>query len=288
MYQKQLLQLVGALAIGLIMLTNSLYIVRPGEQVIVFQFREKKRVVQAPGLYTKVPFLQETMYFDKRVLPLEPAGQLVLLDEQKMLEVDAFGRWRIANPFLFFQSLRDENNATIRLNSLLNTAVRNVLGTYKVTDLLSEKREEIMTRIKDEMNSSSKRFGVEIVNVRIRRTDLPAETVQNVYDRMRSQRQREAAALRAEGQKIANETRAKAEAERTILLSVAERDAQKLYGEGDKESLRIMTDANSRDPQFFSFYRGLASYRTALNPANTTYVLSPDSEFFKVFRQGNK
>jgi len=267
----------------LLLLTNSLFVVNPAEQAIVFQFRESKRVIQKEGLYAKIPFFQDVTYFERRVLPLEPQGQRVTLSDQKILDVDGFARWRIKEPLVFMQSLRDERNATERLGGFLNSSLRNVLGNYQVADLLSEKRDTIMARIKDEMNTNVARYGVEVVDVRIRRTDLPPETVQNVYNRMRSERQKEAATLRAEGEMKALETRAKADADKTRKISEAQRDSQKLRGEGDQTAIRIMAEAMNKDPQFYSFYRTLEAYRTALKPEGTSYVLSPESAFFKLF-----
>jgi modulator of FtsH protease HflC len=267
----------------LLALTNTFFVVNPAEQAIVFQFRESKRVIQKEGLYAKIPIFQDVTYFERRVLPLEPQGQRVTLSDQKILDVDGFARWRIKDPLTFMQSLRDETQATERLGGFLNSSLRNVLGNYQVVDLLSEKRDEIMNRVKEEMNANVTRYGVEVVDVRIRRTDLPQETVQNVYNRMRSERQKEAATLRAEGDMKAVEIRSKADADRTRKISEAQRDAQKLRGEGDKIAIQVMADAMNKDPQFYSYYRTLEAYRTALKSDNTSYLLSPDSKFFDVF-----
>lgn len=283
---KQILVPIVALAMFLVVVSNTLFVVNPAEQAIVFQFRESKRVIKAEGLYVKIPFLQDVTYFDRRVLPLEPPGQRVTMAEQKILDVDGFARWRINDPFVFMQSLRDERNATERLGGFLNSSLRNVLGNYRVVDLLSGKRDEIMAKIKQEMNANVTRHGVEVVDVRIRQTDLPPETVQNVYNRMRSERQKEAATLRAEGEMKSLEIRAKADGDRTRKLSGAERDSQKLRGEGDQDAIKIMADAMNRDPQFYSFYRSLEAYRNGLNSGNTTYILAPSSEFFKFFNHG--
>jgi membrane protease subunit HflC len=190
---RQIIIPITLMASLLLLLTNTLFVVNPAEQAIIFQFRESKRVILKEGLYAKIPFFQDVTYFERRVLPLEPQGQRVTLSDQKILEVDGFARWRIKDPLIFMQSLRDERNATERLGGFLNSALRNVLGNHQVADLLSDKRDLIMTHIKDEMNASVARYGVEVVDVRIRRTDLPQETVQNVYSRMRSERQKEAA-----------------------------------------------------------------------------------------------
>ncbi len=280
---KQIWLPIALLAVILTMLSNTLFVVNPQEQAIVFQFRESKRVIQQEGLYAKVPFFQDVVYFDRRVLPLEPPGQRATLAEQKILDVDGFARWRIKDPLVFMQSLGDESKATNRLGGFLNSSLRNVLGNYRVADLLSEKRDEIMAKIRGEMNTNVALYGVEIVDVRIRRTDLPLETVQNVYNRMRSERQREAATLRAEGEMRALEITSKADGDRTRKISEAQRDAQKIRGEGDMSAIKVMADAMNRDPQFYSFYRSLEAYRTALKPDNTTYLLTQDSAFFKHF-----
>jgi membrane protease subunit HflC len=271
------------LAVILITISNTLFIVNPQEQAIVFQFGESKRVIKEEGLYAKIPLFQNVVYYDRRVLPLEPPGQRATLAEQKILDVDGFARWRIKEPLLFMQSLGDESKATSRLGGFLNSSLRNVLGNYRVADLLSEKRDEIMAKIKEEMNANVTRYGVEIVDVRIRRTDLPPETVQNVYNRMRSERQKEAATLRAEGEMKALEISSKADGDRTRKISEAQRDSQKVRGEGDLTAIKLMADAMNKDPQFYSFYRSLEAYRNALKSDNTTYFLAPDSAFFKYF-----
>ncbi|MEJ0063515.1 MAG: protease modulator HflC [Alphaproteobacteria bacterium] len=283
---KQILLPIIVLAALVLVMGNSLFVVNPAEQAIVFQFRENVRVIQKEGLYAKIPFIQDVTYFERRVLPLEPPGQRVTLADQKILDVDGFARWRIKDPFTFLQGLRDERVATERLGGFLNSSLRNVLGNYKVSDLLSETRDTIMAKIKQEMNVNVSRYGVEVVDVRIRHTDLPLETVHNVYNRMRSERQKEAATLRAEGEMKSLEIRAKADGDRTRTLSQSQREAQKLRGDGDKEAIKIMGDAMGKDPQFYSFYRTLEAYRTALKTENTSYVLAPDGEFFKLFGQG--
>lgn len=269
-----------------VLVTNTFFVLDPSEQAIVFQFRQKQRVIQAPGLYAKVPFLQDVSVMDKRVLPLELPTQTVTMSEQKLLSVDAFARWRIKDPLKFFESLRDETNAKDRLGSILNASMRNTLGTWRISDLLSDKRAEIIFAVQTEVNKAAESYGVEIVSVRIRRADLPDATVRNVYSRMQSERQREAAALRAEGERLANETRAKAEAERTRILSEAERDAQRLRGEGDKEALRLISEATAKDPRFYAFYRQLEAYRTAMTSDKTVYLLTPDQSFLSTLHDG--
>ncbi len=271
-----------------LVLFSTLFVVNPAEQAIVFQFRESRRVIQDAGLYAKIPFLQDVVYFERRVLPLEPQAQRVTMADQKILDIDGFARWRINKPLIFTQSLRNEDQAMERLGGFLNSSIRNIMGNYIVGDLLSDKRHEVMSRIKEEMNSNVSRYGVEVVDVRIRRTDLPTETLQNVYNRMRSERQKEAATLRAEGEMKSLEIRSKAEGERTRKISEAQRDSQKLRGEGDKLAIQVMADAMNKDPQFYNFYRTLEAYRTALKPDSTSYMLAPDSPFFKTFHEAGQ
>ncbi|NBX72968.1 MAG: protease modulator HflC [Alphaproteobacteria bacterium] len=279
--------LLGAATLLLIgILSSTIFVVSPIEQAIVFQFRETVRVVNTPGIHFKVPVIQEVMRFEKRVLPLEVPERLITLADQKPLSVDAFARWRIVDPLRFFQSLRDERVAENRLSSIMNDSVQSVLRRYVLTDLLSEKRVEIMEKIQTELNKNTERLGVTVLDVRLRRADLPSNVLPNVFERMRSDRKLQATGLRSEGQMQANEIRAKAESEAKIIISKTEAEAAKLRGEGDKESLRLLAEVTGRDPQFFSFYRTLQAYRETLKNDNTTYVLSPNSTFFDVLKSG--
>jgi membrane protease subunit HflC len=280
---NRLILWIGLGLLAIFVITDCYYVVSQTEQAILLQFRQVVRITEKPGLHFKLPFIQDVAFFEKRVLAVDAPSQEIMLAEQKPLEVDAFARYRIVNPLLFFQRLRDERIATDRLSSLLNASLRSVLGTIKTATLLSPERVAVMGKIKDQLNSEAKDYGIEIVDVRIRRTDLPQKTSDAVFARMRSQREQEAAQLRATGQQEALQTTSEADRQAVVILAEAQGTSEKLKGEGDQKALEIMAEATGKDPQFFAFWRSLSAYREALKPDNTTYLLSPDSEFFKYF-----
>lgn len=261
----------------------SVFTVNEAQQALVLQFGEPRRVVREPGLKFKVPFIQEVRILDRRVLDLDPPVEQVILADQKRLDVDAFARYRIHDPLRFYQTAGTEAVAETRMNATVNSALRRVLGNVTVLAVLSEERTKIMTDIKNQVNTEAQRFGIEIVDVRIRRADLPQETSQSIFARMRSEREREASEARAQGQEQAQQIRARAERERTVMVAEAQRDAQILRGEGDNTALKLIAEVTSKDPEFYGFYRSLEAYRKALNKDDTTMVLSPNSEFFRYF-----
>lgn len=271
----------------LIMSTSSWFVVMQTQQAIVFQFRDVVRVIDKPGLHFKIPFIQTVSFFEKRVLAVDAPSQEIMLEEQKPLEVDAFARYRITNPLLFFQRLRDERIAKDRLGSLLNASLRSVFGTIKMAAVLSPERDNVMIKIRDQLNEQVKDLGIEIVDVRIRRSDLPQKTSAAVFARMNSQRAQEAAQIRATGRQEALQITSEADKEATVILAEALGEAEKLKGEGDRKALEVIAEATSREPQFFAFWRSLIAYREALKSDNTTFVLSPDSEFFKYLGAGS-
>ena len=268
---------IGLLAFG------ALFTVDQRAQAIVLQFGEPKRVIRDPGLNVKVPFVQNVLYYDKRVLDLDPPPEEVILSDQKRIDVDAFARYRIIDPLRFFQSVQDETRLRDRFGKTMNSAVRAQLGLHPLSDLLSPKRDDIMQQIQEQLRGPAKTFGIEVVDLRIGRTDLPEDISKNVYDRMRSEREREANLLRAEGEEIKQQVTANADRQKTVILAEAERNAQVLRGEGDGERNRILGEAYGRDPEFFAFYRSMNAYRQALGAEDTTMVLSPDSDFFRFF-----
>lgn len=284
MTPKNILTIILAV-IGFATLTDSVYIVNQQQQAVVLQFRNAVRIIREPGLNFKIPYFQNVSFFDKRVLPLEAPEQEAILADQKRIVVDAFARYRITEPLKFFQRLTNERNAADQLSILVNSSMRQILGTLTMKDMLSEKRAKIMVDIRDEMNTKAKDadYGIEIVDVRIRRADLPDETSQAIFARMRSERQREAAEFRAKGQEQLQEIKAKAEREKTVLLAEAKRQSETTRGEGDKEALRIVAQSTGKDPQFYSFFRSLQAYRETLANKDTALVLSPESEFFHYF-----
>lgn len=268
--------------IGLV-LTDSLYTVNQNEQALVLQFGEVVKIESEPGLKFKLPVVQNVQFYEKRVLDVDPPVEQVILSDQRRLDVGSYARYRIADPLLFFQSVRNETIAGTRINSFVNNALRNVLGNYNQLDVLSEQRGPIMRSIRDSVEANAKPLGIEIVDVRIVRADVPEGTVQSVYDRMKSEREREAAQYRAQGQEYSLQIKSRADRDVTVLLADAERKAQELRGQGDAEAIKVQAQAYGADPQFFSFYRSLEAYRNALGATGTTLVLSPKGDFFKYF-----
>lgn len=270
---------------GYLFVSDSIFVVNQQQQALVLQFRDVVRTIHDPGLNFKIPFFQTIAYFDKRVLPLEAPEQEAILADQKRLVVDAFARYRITDPLKFFQRLNNERVANDQLGILVNSSMRQILGTLSMTDVLSEQRAKIMVAIRDEMNEKAKSadYGVEIVDVRIRSANLPDETSQAIFARMISERKREAAEFRAKGQELSQEIKAKAEREKTVLLAEAQRKAESRRGEGDQEALRIVAQATGKDAQFYNFYRSLQAYRETMANKDTSIILSPDSDFFRYF-----
>lgn len=276
--------------IGLILVaifgSASLFTVNEAQQGLVLMFGEPRRQIVTPGLKVKIPFFESVVILDKRVLDLDPPVEQVILADQKRLDVDAFARYRIHDPLRFYQTVGNENGAEVRLNAVVNSALRRVLGSVTLLAVLSEERGRVMSDIRDQVNGEAKRFGIEIVDVRIRRADLPEETSQSIFARMRSEREREAAEARAQGSEQAQQIRARAERERTVLLAEAQRDSQIQRGDGDREAMGTVAEATREDPQFYTFYRSLEAYRKAFTKDDTTMVLSPKSKFFQFFSQG--
>lgn len=276
----------GVIVIAILVLASaSLFTVNETQQALVLQFGAIQKQIREPGLKVKIPFVQNVVILDKRVLDLDPPEEKIILSDQKRLNVDAYARYRIHDPERFYQSLGSEFQAEQRLATVVNSALRRVLGSVTVLDVLSVKRDRIMTDIKEQVNQEAKGFGIEIVDVRIRRADLPEETSQSIFNRMRSERVREAAEQRAQGEELAQQIRAGAERERTVLLAEAQRDAQIERGKGDQAALKTINEATGKDPEFYSFYRSLQAYKETLRPSDTTLVLSPDSDFLRYFQR---
>lgn len=272
-----------AAAATVILASASLFTVNQTQQALVLQFGEWKRTIQEPGLHAKIPFVQNVVFLDARVLDVDPPVEQVILADQKRLEVDAFARYRITQPLQFYQSVGNEMVAEQRLAATVNSALRRVLGNATLLNVLSKERVKVMTDIKTQVNQEAARFGVEIVDVRIRRADLPDATSQAVYERMRSEREREAKEARAQGSEQAQQIRSRAERERTVILAEAQRDSQVLRGEGDNQAIRILAESAGKSPDFYAFYRSLDAYKAAMKGDNTQMVLSPDSDFFRYF-----
>ncbi|MBJ7417692.1 MAG: protease modulator HflC [Niveispirillum sp.] len=272
-----------AAAATAILASASLFTVNQTQQALVLQLGEWKRTIQEPGLHAKIPFVQNVVLLDARVLDVDPPVEQVILADQKRLEVDAFARYRITDPLKFYTSVGNENVAEQRLAATVNSSLRRVLGNSTLLAVLSKERGKVMTDIKAQVNQEAAQFGVEIVDVRIRRADLPEATSQAVYERMRSEREREAREARAQGNEQAQQIRSRAERERTVILAEAQRDSQVLRGEGDNQAIRILAESANKNPDFYGFYRSLDAYKAAMKGDNTQMVLSPDSEFFRYF-----
>ena len=275
---------VAFLIVGL----SATYIVYQSEQAIVLQFVEPIRVVREPGLKFKVPFVQNVVFYDARLLNLDPPAQEVVLNDKKRLDVDSFTRYKIIDPLKFYQTVRTENQARSKLAEIVNSSLRKVLGRITLTELLSEQRTQIMNDISSTVKKDAEAIGVSVADVRIRRADLPREVMQAINDRMKTERQRDAKEFRAKGQQEAQNIRAKADKEATIIIAEAEKNAQITRGEGDKEAVELWNKTVGQDVEFYDFYRSLDAYRKSLSDNATSLVLSPDSDFFKYFNQGMK
>ncbi len=278
--------LVGA-AVLLVLASQSLYIVQQPEQAIVLQFGNPVRLIQEPGLKIKMPFIQNVVFYDRRLLNLEPPAQEVVLKDKKRLDVDTFSRYRIVEPLTFYKTVRNEYQAQNRLQEIVNSSARNVLATFTLKELLSEKRTEIMKQISDAVKADAAQLGVEVADVRIRRADLPVQVSQAINDRMKTERIREAKGYRADGEKTAQEIRATADKQATITVATAEKEAQQIKGEGDKKATEIWNKATGVDPEFYAFYRSLEAYRNSFDE-ETSLVLAPEGEFFSYFGKSLK
>lgn len=272
----------GVLLLGLY---SSLFTVNQTQQALVLQFGEPKRIIQEPGLAFKIPFIQDAVYYESRVLSLIPQdAEEIILADQKRLQVDAYARYRIEDPLLFFQTVRNEFGARARLESIIDSSVRRVLGKETLASILTGEREGINGSIRDEVNQSVKSLGIEIIDVRLRRADYPQATSQNIFNRMKSEREREAKEFRATGEEEAQKIRADAEKTRTVIVAEAKREAQEVRGQGDSEAIRIYAESFGRDPEFFAFYRSMEAYRKSIGESGTSMVLSPNSSFFRYFK----
>jgi membrane protease subunit HflC len=275
----------GLILVAIILVLASTFKVKEAQQGILLQFGDPRIVVKDPGLNFKTPFVQNVEYFDKRILEFDARSEEVILGDQKRLVVDAFLRYKIVDPLRFFQSVGSEDVANNRLSAILSSSIRQVLGKVPLVTVLSGERATLMRDIRTIVNGQALGFGVDVVDVRIRRADLPEENSQAIFRRMQTEREREAKEFRAQGEQEAQIIRARAERERTVLLAEAKRDAEITRGEGDGEAARIFADAFKRDPEFFAFFRSLQAYREALRQGDTTMVLSPESEFFRYFNE---
>jgi len=271
------------LFLAVIVAYSSIFTVSQTEQALVVRLGRPVDVVSEPGLNFKAPFIDTVISIDKRILDLENPSQEVIASDQKRLVVDAFARYRIKNPLRFYQSIGSIQAANIQLTTLLNAALRRVLGEVSFITVVRDEREGLMTRIRDQLDREADQYGIQLVDVRIRRADLPEANSQAVYQRMQTERQREAAEFRAQGGQKSQEIRSKADREATVIIAEANSTAEQTRGVGDAERNRLFAEAYGKDPEFFAFYRSMTAYETGLRSNDTRFLLRPDSEFFRFF-----
>jgi membrane protease subunit HflC len=266
----------------------SFYTVGQNQQALVLRLGEAiqgRALVTTPGLHMKVPFIETVTLFDRRILDLETPKQEVLASDNNRIEVDAFLRYRIVDALRFYQTVNSIQRANNQLGSVLSSALRRVLGEATMLQIIREGRSTLMVSIRDLVNTEAARLGVEVIDVRIRRADLPKQISDRVFDRMRTERAREAAEFRAQGAETAQRIRAKSDRDVVVLRATAQREADQTRGEGDSERNRIFAEAYNQDPNFFAFYRSMQAYETGLKSSDTRMILSPTSDFFRFFGQ---
>lgn len=262
---------------------SAIFTVYQTRQALVIRLGQPIRVVNEAGLHFKIPFIDNVIYVDKRILDLENPAQEVIASDQKRLVVDAFARYQITDPLRFYQAVGTVQGANAQLSQLLNSAIRRVLGESSFQAVVRDDRSALMSRIREQLDREAERYGINIVDVRIRRADLPEQNSQAVYQRMQTERQREAAEFRAQGSQRAQEIRSRADRDVTVLVAEATSKSEQIRGEGDAERNRIFAEAFSRDADFFSFYRSMQAYEAGLRHNDTRMVLKPDSDFFRYF-----
>ena len=277
---KILLPIIGVLAF---ISYTTMFTVNEIQQAIILQFGDPKRVIQKAGLNFKIPFVQNVVLLDKRILNLDAPSEEIIASDQKRLIVDAFARFKIKDPLKFYISVGNERVARSRLSTIINSRIRGVLGKEELATLVSKERARLMDKITEDVNAEASKLGIEIIDVRIKRADLPQANSEAVYRRMQTERLREAKEFRAEGAEIAQTVRSTADKEVTIILAEANKKSEILKGEGDGKRNKIFADAFGKDPNFFSFYRAMQSCEKSLIGGETSLILSPDSEFFRFF-----
>jgi len=279
--------ILAILAFTIMLTSGFFFVVDQTKQVIVLQFGEPKAVYQTPGLKFKLPFIQNVVYYDSRVLNLDPAQEEVILRDQKRVVVDTIVRYVIKDPLKFFQTTRTELALIDRLGRIINSSVRGVISQYYLNDLLSETRNKIMAEILINVKEDEKNFGIEIVDLRLKRTELTNEVQSNVFDRMKTEREREANLLRAEGQEISQKIKATADRQKIEIVAEADKQSNILRGTGEAARNKILNDAFAKDPDFFEFIRSMEAYTDTFKDGSTTMVISPDSDFFEFFENSN-
>lgn len=282
MQSQRLTLIIVAAVVILIAAFSSVYRLFETQQAIVVQFGNPIRTVQDAGLHFKLPW-ESVTYLDRRILPLDTPVQEIITSDQKRVIVDAFARFRVTDPLRVYQTVRDENGAANRLETTVNSVLRRVLGSAAFSAILTEERLRLLEQIRIAVNEEAAELGISVIDVRIRRADLPEANSEAIFKRMRAEREREAREARAQGAELAQRIRSRADRERTILLAEAQRESETTRGEGDALAIKTFAEAFNKDPEFYAFYRPMQAYREALAKEDTTLILSPKSEFFRYF-----
>ncbi len=284
--QKLPINIIAGAVVLLFLLSGALFTIEQRQFAVIFQFGEAVRVVETPGLNAKIPFIQNVEYFDKRLLSVDAEAKEVTASDGKRAIVDAFARFKIIDPVMFYKTVYNTQGLRVRLNKIIESSMRKVIGSVPLTTLLSKERNDVMLQIRDLVNNASKDFGIDVIDVRILRADLPKENSAAIYSRMQTEREKEAKQIRAEGQEEGARVRARADKESQILLAEAYKTAQSLKGEGDGLAAQIYNDSYSKDPEFYKFYKSLATYKEILKKEDTTFILSPNSDLLKFLNIG--
>ena len=274
----------------MILFSGSIFTLDQRQQVLILQFGEPIRVIKTPGIKFKLPLLQDAIFFDKRIIDLDISDQEVIASDQKRLIINAFAKYKIVDPLKFYTTVNNTYGLASKLSGILDSSLRQVIGEATLSEMLTEDRSNIMDKIKDVVSQESEIFGVEIVDVRIMRADLPKENSDAIFARMQTEREKEAREIRANGAEQADKIRAEADKQKTILLAEAKKKADLARGNGEAEAIKIYASSYGKDPEFADFYRSMNAYKEALKSENTKMVISPDSDFFKYFgsaRSGN-
>lgn len=279
--QQKIYYIIFTIVFGLILISSSLFSVDQRQSAVVFQFGEAVRTIENPGLNIKIPFIQNVEFFDKRLLDVEVEVKELTAADGKRVIVDAYAKFQINNPVMFYKTVHDYQGVKIRLTRNLESSMRKVIGKISLSSLLSQERSNVMLNILNQVDGEAKSFGIDVVDVRILRADLPKENSAAIYRRMQTAREKEATQIRAEGQEESVRIRSKADKESKIILAKAYRDAQIIKGDGDEKAAKIYNSAYSVDPEFYKFYRSLLVYKNSLKKENTNFVISPDAEVLK-------
>lgn len=283
---KKTKKILIGLAVASVIFFGSIFTVDQRQQVLILQFGEPIRTIYTPGIKFKVPLIQDTLFFDKRIIDLALAEQEVIASDQKRLIINAFAKYKIIDPLKFYTTVGNYYGLSSKLSGVLDSSLRQIIGEATLSELLTENRDDVMHKIKEVVSKSAEIFGIEIIDVRIMRADLPKENSDAIYARMQTEREKEAREIRANGAEEAQKIRAEADKEKTIILAEAKRDSDLTRGSGEAESTKIYANSFGRDAEFADFYRSMSAYKTALQNDKTKMIISPDSEFFKYF--GNK